>query len=257
LEKIDKGAQILLYFDNRRKWLVSVIEDKQFHTHKGILDLEKIIGLGYGESIESSLGYKFWILKPNSCDILSAFNRPTQIIYPKDAGLIILKLGITSGKKIIEAGTGSGSLTSIMAQIVKPNGLIYTYDINKKFLSIAKKNVKKANAINYVKFVNEDAREGFKQSNVDAVMLDLADPWNVVPCAYNSLKGGNPLASFSPTINQVEKTVSALKENGFINIESIECFMREMHIEKGRSRPMSRMIAHTGYITFANKIYCK
>jgi tRNA (adenine57-N1/adenine58-N1)-methyltransferase len=143
-----------------------------------------------------------------------------------------------------------------MAQIVKPNGHIYTYDINKKFLSAAKKNVKKANANDVVKFINKDAREGFKQLNVDAVMLDLADPWNVVPYAYNSLKGGNPLASFSPTINQVEKTVSALKENGFINIESIECFMREMHIEEGRSRPISRMIAHTGYLTFANKIYC-
>ena len=257
MEKIKKGTQILLYFDNRRKWLVSVRDDKQFHTHKGIVDLEKTIGLPYGESIESSLGYKFWILKPNSCDILSALRRPTQIIYPKDAGLIILKLGISSGKKIIEAGTGSGSLTSIMAQIVKPNGHVYTYDINKKFLDIAKRNVKKGNVTDFVKFVNKDAREGFKQLNVDAVILDLADPWNVVPCAYDSLKGGNPLGSFSPTINQVEKTVSTLRENGFVNIETIECFMREMHIEEGRSRPISRMIAHTGYLTFANKIYNK
>ena len=254
MEKIKNGDYILLYFDNRRKWLINVDKNKKFHTHKGIVDLERIIGLSYGEFVESSLGYRFWILVPSICNFLSAFERPTQIIYPKDAGLIILKLGIASGKRIIEAGTGSGSLTAIMAQLVKPNGHLYTYDINSRFLNFAKRNVRKTNAIDFVTFENLDAKEGFKESDVDAIMIDLADPWNIIPGAYNSLKGGSPLGSFSPTINQVEKTVLALRSNCFINTESIECLVREMHIEKGKSRPTSRMIAHTGYLTFANKI---
>ncbi len=254
LEKIEEGDLILLYYDSRRKWIIKAVANEKFHTHKGIIDLKDIVGLSYGDCIKSTLGYEFWILKPNFCDLLSIFKRPTQIIYPKDAGLIVLKLGIVPGKKIIEAGTGSGSLTALIAQIVKPNGHVYTYDINKKFLETAKKNLRRVDAYDYVTFVNSDARKGFDESDVDGVIIDLADPWNVVTHAYDSLKSGYPIGSFSPTINQVEKMAVSLKENGFINIETIECFLREMHIEEGKSRPISRMIAHTGYLTFARKI---
>jgi len=254
LEKIEEGDYILLYYDSRRKWIIKASANEKFHTHKGIIDLKDIIGLSYGDGINSTLGYGFWILKPIFCDFLSIFKRPTQIIYPKDAGLIILRLGIVPGKKIIEAGTGSGSLTALIAQLVKPNGHVYTYDINKKFLKTAKKNLRRVDAFDYVTFVNSDARKGFDESDADGVMIDLADPWNVVTHAYDSLKSGCSIASFSPTINQVEKMVVSLKENGFINIETIECFLREMHIEEGKSRPISRMISHTGYLTFARKI---
>lgn len=254
MEKIKEGDYVLLYCDSKRKWVIQVSSNERFHTHKGIIDLKDVVGQSYGDCIDSTLKNKFWIIKPNFCDFISVFKRPTQIIYPKDAGLIILKLGITPGKKIIEAGTGSGSLTAIMAQMVKPDGHVFTYDMSNKFLEAAKRNISKINASDYVTFINSDARKGFGKSDCDAVVLDLADPWNVVPHAYNSLKGGCTMASFSPTINQVEKTTISLRENGFISVESCECFLREMHIEEGKSRPISRMIGHTGYLTFARKI---
>jgi tRNA (adenine57-N1/adenine58-N1)-methyltransferase len=254
LDKIKEGDYVLLYFDNRREWLLKASKEKEFHTHKGMVPIREVIGKSYGERIQSALGYDFWLLKPNSCDFLSIFKRLTQIIYPKDAGLIILKLGISPGRKVIETGTGSGALTALMANLVKPEGHIYTYDMNERFLNSAKKNIRKLKVDNYVTFKNLDAREGFDEKDVDAIVIDVADPWRVVPHAYESLKGGCSIASFSPTINQVEKTVTALNENGFISMESIEILLREIHVEEGKTRPLSRMISHTGYLTFARKI---
>ena len=254
MERIKEGDYVLLYFDNRRKWIIRAIIDKEFHTHKGLISFRDILGLSYGERIKSSLGYDFWLLQPNLCDYFSIFKRLTQIIYPKDAGLIILKLGICPGKKIIEAGTGSGALTALMANLVRPDGHVYTYEMNRKFLTLAKRNIRKANVFDFVTFKNSDARKGFEESNMDAIVIDVADPWKLIQDAHESLKGGCSLASFSPTINQVEKTVIALKENGFLNIESLECFLREMRVEEGKTRPFGRMIAHTGYLTFASKI---
>jgi len=255
LEKIKEGDYVLLYFDNRRKWLVKANKEKEFHTHKGMVPIRDIIDKSYGERIQSALGYDFWLLKPNSCDFLSIFRRMTQIIYPKDAGLIIVKLGMCPGKKVTEVGTDSGGRTTLMANLVKPDGHIYTYDMNEMFLNSAKKDIRKLKVDNYVTFKNLDAREGFDKKDVDAIVIDVADPWRVVPHAYESLKGGCSIASFSPTINQVEKTVTALKENDFIDMESIEILLRGIHVEEGKTRPLSRMISHTGYITFARKIF--
>ncbi|MEM2896346.1 MAG: tRNA (adenine-N1)-methyltransferase [Candidatus Bathyarchaeia archaeon] len=253
-ESVNESDYVILFLDEKRKWLVRVRKKASFHTHKGIIKLEELIGRSFGESVESSLGFEFWILKPTLHDYIMSSERPTQIIYPKDIGLILIKLGISPGKKVIEVGTGSGALTMAMANAIKPDGHVYSYEIREEFIKVAEKNLSNAGLLDLVTIRHADAREGFFEKGVDALVIDIAEPWEIIPQAHEALKGGYPLASFSPTINQVEKTSIRLEENGFVDVETVECFLREIKVKKGSTRPATTMIGHTGYITFAKKI---
>ena len=249
---IREGDDVLLFLDRRRTYLVRV-EDKPFHTHKGFIQLGDLIGKKYGTRIKSSMGIEFTVLKPTIKDRIFKMTRGTQIIYPKDMGLILIYSGISPGSHVVEAGTGTGALTSLLANYVKPSGHVYSYEIRPEFIEIASKNLERAGLLEYVELKNKDITQGIDEREVDAVVLDMATPWLVVPHAYSALKGSGSFTSFSPTIDQTVKTVKALREHGFVYIETFECLVRRMQIEEGRTRPETLMTAHTGYITFARK----
>ena len=244
----------MLYWDERRQWLVKATAAREFHTHKGIVKLADVIGRKYGEGVKSSLGLEFWILRPTTYDHVMSVFRHTQIMYPKDIGLVLLRLGISPGSVVLEAGTGSGAMTLAAANAVRPDGHVYSYEIREEFLEKAERNLSRAGVLGNVTVKNKDAQLGFDERDVDAVVIDLGEPWALIPHAYEALKGGASLVSFSPTMNQVEKTVTTLRKGKFRNIESLECFLRHIRAEEGKSRPVTMMIAHTGYLTFATKI---
>jgi len=250
---IQEGDYVLLYLDRRRTYLVKIEKGKNFHTHKGFIKFDDLIGKDYGSVVLSSLGMEFIALKPMLRDYIMKSVRKTQITYPKDIALMVIFSGIGPGSHIVEAGTGTGALTTALAHYVKPNGRVYSYEIREEFLKTAEKNLKRAGLIDFVELKNKDITVGIDESHVDAVILDLATPWLVVPHAYAALKPCGTIVSFSPTIDQVVKTAEALKENGFINLETVECLMREMQVERGKTRPQTLMTGHTGYITFARK----
>ena len=249
-----EGNHILLYLSQRKTYLVKVEAGKTFHTHKGFIKFDDLIGKEYGSTASSNLGVQFTALKPLLRDYIMKAVRRTQITYPKDIALIIMFSGIGPGSQVVEAGTGTGALTTALAHFVRPNGRVYSYEVRSEFLQTAEKNLKRAGLMEYVELKNKDITAGIDESGLDAVILDMATPWLVVPHAYRALKPCGTLASFSPTIDQVVKTVEALKENGFIDIETVECLMRGMQIERGKTRPQTLMTAHTGYITFARKV---
>ena len=253
-DRIREGNHILLFWDQRRQWLLEVDKGRQFHTHKGIVKLADVVGKRYGDAVRSSLGLDFLILRPTTYDFLGHLARPTQIMYPKDIGLVVLRLGLSSGKIVVEAGTGSGAMTLAMANAVKPDGHVYSYEIRSSFLESARRSLKRAGLDDYVTLRQRDAKEGFEERQVDAVLIDLGEPWAVIPHAWEALCGGAPIGSFSPTVNQVERTVLGLRGR-FANIQSYECFLREIRAEEGKTRPATVMIGHTGYLTFANKVY--
>jgi len=250
---IREGDYVLLYLDRRRTYLVKIERGKNFHTHKGFVKFDDLIGKEYGSTIPSSLDVEFIALKPLLRDYVMKSVRKTQITYPKDIALIIMFSGIGPGSHVVEAGTGTGALTTALAHYVKPEGRVYSYEIRKEFLKTAEKNLKRARLIDFVELKNKDITAGIDEMEVDAVILDLATPWLVASHAYNALKPCGTIVSFSPTIDQVVKTVEALKENGFVDIETVECLMRGMQIERGKTRPQTLMTGHTGYITFARK----
>lgn len=250
---IHEGDHVLLYLDRKRTYLVKIEKGMSFHTHKGFIEFNDLIGEEYGSRVLSSLGTEFVVLKPLLRDYVFKSMRKTQITYPKDIALMIMFSGISSGSRVVEAGTGTGALTTALAHYVKPNGRVYSYEIREEFLKVAQKNLTRAGLINFVELKNKDATTGIDESDVDAVILDLATPWLVVPHAYAALKSCGTMVSFSPTIDQVVKTVEALKENAFVDIRTVECLMREMRVERGKTRPQTLMTGHTGYITFARK----
>jgi len=239
--------------DRKRTYLVRVETEKSFHTHKGYIQLGDLIGKEYGTRITSSMGIEFVALKPTLRDYIFKTKRRTQISYPKDISLIIMFSGIGSGSRVVEAGTGTGALTSALAHYVKPTGRVYTYEVRPEFREKAIKNLERAKVSDYVESKNKDVTEGIDEKDVDAVILDMATPWLVVPHAYTALKGSGVLVSFSPTIDQIVKTVEALMENGFVGIETVETLMRFMQVERGKTRPQTVMTGHTGYLTFARK----
>ena len=250
---IELGDQVLLYQDARRQW-VAKVEPRKFHTHRGYLELADLVGKEYGGSIRTSLGQNLALFKPRAMDIVESFDRPTQILYPKDIGYALFQLGIGSGDRVLEVGTGSGALTSAIARSIAPDGQIFTYEMRPEFLRAARANVEKAGLISQVTFHNKDPTEGFDENDVDAVVVDLGDPWRMVSAAWKALSGGGMLAGFTPTINQLERLAAALKDGGFIILEAVELLMREFKTETGKVRPETRMIGHTAYVTIARKL---
>jgi len=250
---ITKGDLVLLFKDEERKYLIKA-EDKRFHTDKGFLEVKEIIGKNFGEKIETNLGEAFFLLKPSLYDMVMKLKRKTQIIYPKDIGTILVFANIFPGAKVIECGCGSGALTTTLANFVRPDGCVYSYEKNKEFLENAKNNVEKNGLSKWVRFKHKEVKDKFEEKEVDFIMIDIGSPWELIDAAYKSLKPGRRLATICPTFEQLTKTVFALQEKGFVNIEAMEILLRKILVRKGRTRPQQQMPSHTGWLIFANKV---
>jgi len=255
LPVIREGDYVLLYLEPGKTWLVKVERGGSFHTHRGLLNFDDLIGREYGSFTPTSLGYQIAAFPPLPKDFAVKAGRHTNIVYPKDAGLIILLAGVGPGSIVVEAGTGSGALATILGYLVRPNGHVHSYEIREDFAKTARKNLAKAGLEDVVTVKNQDLLEGIEEQDVDAVILDMATPWEAVPHAYNALRGGGVFVSFSPTIEQVQRTVEALHRSHFAEIRTRELIEREMLVRTGKTRPATRTIGHTGYITSARKVY--
>ncbi len=255
---IQDNDLIFLILDERRRWLMEVKPGGTFHTHRGIIEFNDIIGKKFGTCVFSrpyeSAGYKFFVLKPLPSDYILHMARKTQIIYPEDAGLILIYSGIGPGSMVIEAGSGSGALSCILGNYVRPKGHVYSYDIREKSLNRAKKNVARANLEDYITIKYGNILEDeLNHKNFDSVVLDMPQPWQAIERVKKYLKLSGTIVSFSPTIEQVKKTTFALKENEFIEINTYELIKRRIQVKPNATRPETRMVGHSGYITFARK----
>jgi len=251
------GDHVLLYLDQRRTFLVRAEPGRVLHTHKGVVDVGGLVGRRFGEAVESSLGVRFYALRPLIRDYVMKMRRRTQIIYPKDMGLIAVLTGVGPGWRVVEAGTGSGALTAFLAYLVRPDGVVYSYEVREDLLEVARRNLEMAGVLGNVELKLGDITEGIEEENVDAVVLDMATPWLVVKHAYESLRDSGSFLSFSPTIDQVKKTVRELRRFGFADVQTYECLVRRIIVEEDRTRPETLMVGHTGYITSARKAHAR
>ena len=244
---------VLFYLSPRKKWLIQVSPGKQVHTHAGYIEVEEVIGKEYGQSVMTNTNQEIYLLYPRLNDFIFKSKRATQILYPKDMAIIASWTDLSHGKKVVEAGTGSGSLSCVIANLIRPDGHLYTYDIREESHEIAKKNIEKAGLSEFVTLKIKDAKLGLEEKDMDVAILDLGDPWTLIKTMKGCLRPGGILASVSPTINQVEKVVIELQNEGFLEIETLEILMREMEVREGKTRPAMRMVGHTTYLTFARK----
>ncbi len=250
---INEGNLIFLYKDDRRNFLIKA-QGGRLHTDFGYIELKDIIGKKFGQKIDTNLGHAFYILRPNLYEMVMKIKRKTQILYPKDIGIILTKANIFPGARVIESGAGSGALTTALANFVRPGGKVYSYERSEEFLDNAKKNIEKYGLGDYVEFKLREVTTEYDETEVDFVMIDIGSQWDLVDAAYKSLKGGSRLASICPTFEQLTKTVFTLEEKGFINIETVEVFVRHILVRRGKTRPEQQMPSHTGWLVFATKV---
>jgi tRNA (adenine57-N1/adenine58-N1)-methyltransferase len=250
-ETVTPDSYVLVYRDRRRRWLVRPKDTPKLHTHLGILDVAALVGGPYGVVVSTTMGDELVVLKPTIEDLVMKLARRTQVIYPKDLGLMMVKLGVHSGSRVVETGTGSGATTALLAYLVRPGGMVFTYDINPDFQEVARKNIEKLGLGDQVKFRVCDARLGFDEGEMDAGVLDVGDPWDIVSSMRKALKPSAPMAAVTPTTNQAERLVATMKDEEFAAIETLEIMMRNLEARVGMTRPSSHMVGHTAYLTFA------
>ena len=257
MEIIKQNSPVLFFFNQSKKWLVKISKKEVLHTHIGILKHADAIGKEYGSKLITNKDKYVYLLKPTMYDYVMKIQHGTQIVYPKDLGYIVARAGIQNGQKIVEIGTGSASLTSFVASIVKPRGHVYTFDVDENFMKIAAKNLKKSKMEKYVTMENLDIKTVKKvpMDDADVALIDLGDPWTVIPQVRQMLKGSGAVFAICPTMNQLEKLTMALIENEFTDIESTEHILRTIEAREGKTRHSFQGIGHTTYLCFARKAF--
>ncbi len=245
---------VLLVSRDRKSFIICLTPGLQFSTHRGMLAHDDLIGAPWGAQVSTHLGYPFLLLRPSTDYLVRHLTRTTQIVYPKDAGYILLKMRIVSGCHVIEAGGGSGGLTLFLAQTVGPTGRVYSYEIRPDVQALARKNLERVGLTGCVEFKQRDIAEGFDERDVDAVFLDLPNPWDYLAQTRAALTGGGFFGSILPTVNQVSRLIDGLEKAGFGLIEVEELLLRQYKAVSARLRPMDRMVAHTGYLIFARAL---
>jgi len=255
--KIKQNSPVLFFYNNSKKWLTKISKKESLHTHIGVIKHSDAIGKEYGSRLITNKDKYVYLLKPTMYDYVMKIQHGTQIVYPKDIGYIVARAGIESGQKILEIGTGSGSLTSFVASIVKPRGHVYTFDVDENFMKIAEKNIKKAGVSKYITQHNLDLKTAKKMplEDMDMALIDLGDPWIVIPQVRQMLKGSGCIFAICPTMNQLEKLTMALVENEFTDIESTEHILRTIEAREGKTRHSFQGIGHTTYLCFARKAF--
>jgi tRNA (adenine57-N1/adenine58-N1)-methyltransferase len=252
---IQDGSYVFIFLDAKRNWIRKVKAGDEFHSNKGKIAFDDLIGKPFGIRVESHSGQTFQIHRPSQTDIQIAMGRNTQIIYAKDAGAILVDAGIGAGSRVVESGTGSGALTWVLSNIVGDEGQVFTYEVREDMYKGAKKNLERYAQMNRITMHHQDISEGIEEKDVDAVVLDLATPWEIVDIAHKALRPSHHIVSYSPTIEQVMKTCRVLSEEGkWGMIKTIEVLQREIMVRENKTRPTTWMVGHTGYMTFARKM---
>ena len=253
METIGETSFILVYRDRRRRWLVRPVDTPKLHTHLGILDCAALVGKPYGIVAVTTMNDELFILKPTLEDIVMKFARSTQVIYPKDLAMIVMRCGVHSASRVFEAGTGSGAATATFAYMVAPQGQVYSYDINADFQSVARKNLEKFGLIGYVTLKGQDAKLGIDETELDAALVDMGDPWELVPNVRKALSPSAMMAAICPTMNQAERLTQTMREEAFVDVQTIEVLVRNLEARVGMTRPSQMMVGHTCYVTFGRK----
>lgn len=239
---------------SHKNFIIRLQTGENLQTHRGIVAHDDLIGRQWGSQVASHLGKPFYLLKPSLGDIITATRRTTQILYPKDIGFILVTMGIGPAQHIIEAGTGSGAMTTALAYAVGPEGHVTTYEMRPEMLNLARSNLQGLGLEDRVTFKLADISAGFEETDIQALFMDVPRPEEFITQVRQALIPGGFFGCILPTTNQVSKLLTALQRDNFAFIEVVEILMRYYKPVPDRLRPADRMIAHTGYLVFSRPV---
>lgn len=239
-----------------RRYQATLAPGKQFHSHSGFIEHDEIIGVEEGSTLKTTRGQPFVVFRPTLSDFVFKMPRGAQVIYPKDLGPILMLADIAPGVRVLESGVGSGALSMTM---LRAGADIVGYELREDFAERAVANVEKflgADVSTRYRVEIRDCYEGIEGeggagTGFDRVVLDLPEPWQVVPHAERALRPGGLFLAYTPSVIQVSQLREALAGSRFFGAETVEVLQRGWYVEGQAVRPDHRMVAHTGFLTHA------
>lgn len=252
-----EGDRIQLTDPKGKLYSFTIIAGKEWHTHKGWITHDDLIGMPEGSVVSTTAGLKFTAFKPLLADYVLTMPRGATIVYPKDAAMIIGLADVYPGARVLEAGVGSGALTISLLRAVGPAGMVHSVERRQDFADNARSNVD-----NYFSGAPEnwsltvgDLQDQSVTDSYDRVILDMLAPWECVDLAAQALRPGGVFMAYVATTTQLSVTAEAIKADGrFTEPESSETIVRGWHHEGLAVRPQQRMIGHTGFLIQSRKM---
>ncbi len=251
--ELAEGDLVQLIDAKDRRYQGTLTPGKEFHFHSGIIAHDALIGIPEGSTVRSSRNQAFVVVRPTLSEFILKMPRGAQVIYPKDLGPILMLADIAPGVKVLESGVGSGALSMAM---LRAGAEIVGYEIREDFANRAKANVERflgAEALDRYRVELRDCYEGIDEVDLDRVLLDLPEPWQVVPHAATALRPGGLILAYTPSVVQVSQLREALAAHSFFSCETLEVLNRGWYVEGQAVRPDHRMVAHTGFLTHARR----
>lgn len=255
------GDKVQLTGPKGRLNTITLAPGGRFGSHKGDLLHDDIIGKPEGSIIANQSGIEYLALRPLLTDYVLSMPRGAAIVYPKDAGQIIVEGDIFPGATVIEAGVGSGALSSYLLRSIGPSGKLYSFEKREEFAQIAQGNV-----FNQLGHAPENWQvvigelqvalpNTLSSASADRAVLDMLAPWECIGAVANALKPGGLVIAYVATVTQLSRTIEAIKEHeGFTDPVAWESMVRTWHVEGLAVRPDHRMIGHTGFLLTARRL---
>jgi len=252
VKTLEAGERVMLLDSKKRRYLLNLTEAGEFHTHAGFVPHAEIIGQAEGAIVKSTKGAEYTVLRPTLEDYVLEMPRGAQVIYPKDLAPICMLADIGPGMKVFETGIGSGALSMTM---LRWGADIVGYEVREDFANRARANVREflgADVEDRYEVHIADSYEGIDEAHgpFDRAVLDLPEPWRVIPHLEPLLSPGGVCVAYTPSITQASQVREQLKGR-WIDARTIEVLHRGWHIEGQAVRPDHRMVAHTAFLTVA------
>jgi tRNA (adenine57-N1/adenine58-N1)-methyltransferase len=251
----EAGEAVLLVDRKRRTYMVWLAAGAVYDLRGGQVPHDSLIGRSEGTAVHTSRGERLLALRPRLADYVLLMPRGAQVVYPKDLGQILILADIGPGATVAEAGTGSGALTMALVRAAGPTGRVFSYEVREDFHRGAARNIGRyLGEVPWLTLRLHDVTTGIPDAPVDRLVLDLPEPWGVIPAAISGLRPGGIWLAYVPTTVQVQQTVAGLAASrGFAEIDTVETFVRPWHVEGQSVRPAHRMVAHTGFLITARR----
>ncbi|GAA2690883.1 tRNA (adenine-N1)-methyltransferase [Streptomyces lunalinharesii] len=251
------GDQVQLTDPKGRHYTFTLEEGKSFHTHKGAFPHDELIGAPEGSVVRTTGNVAYLALRPLLPDYVLSMPRGAAVVYPKDAGQILAMADIFPGARVVEAGVGSGSLSSFLLRAIGDDGMLHSYERRADFAEIATQNVERYFGGPHPAWTLTvgDLQDNLSDTDVDRVILDMLAPWECLEAVSKALVPGGILCAYVATTTQLARTVEAIREHGTFNEPSAwETMVRTWHVEGLAVRPDHRMIGHTGFLLTARRL---